>query len=932
MWISSLFQTGIRKLFILGLVSSLAACGGGGGGGKKPSPVPASASPISSSSSSLLSSSVSSSVSSSISSSSLSSLNISSTSSVSSASSIISSSISSQGNSSSSSISSVIVVPTDTTPDSFSFSAVTGAALSASVTSAVITISGINTASPISIAGGQYSINGGVATSAAGTITNGQTVVVSLTASATPNTTTQAILTVGGVAQTFAVTSVLADITPDIFSFTAVTGAPLNLPVTSQAITVSGINAAAPISIAGGEYSIDGGAFTSTSGTVRNSQTVAVKLISATTVETETRADITIGGITSSFLVTTTAVQLTPLNIAGVVTTFAGTPPGADGIGAAARFQYPTGSVSDGTYLYVADTHNHKIRKIEIATGVVTTFAGSGLPGDADGTGIAASFNEPKGITISGAHLYVTDYGSFKIRKIEIATGMVTSLAVSAGVFFYPTGIATDGTYLYVADSYHNKIRKIDMATNIVTTLAGSGDWGEAVDGTGTDARFWYPSNIVIDGTHLYVADSNNNKIRKIDLVTGTVTTVAGIKEPDGITTDGSYLYVTEFRNHKISKIDMATGIVTALAGGDSSGSADGTGITASFNYPAGITIDGAHLYVADSANHKIRKIEIATSVVTTLAGRQVDSSDGTGAAASFHEPTGIATDGAYFYVTDSGSHKIRKIEIATGVVATLAGSGSQGSADGTAAVASFYYPSSIATDGTYLYVTDAGNNKIRKIVIATGIVTTLAGSGSQGSADGTGAVASFNHPSGITTDGTHLYVADTHNHKIRQIDIATGVVTTLAGNGTGDGVDGIGIAAGFRYPYGITSDGVYLYVADSYNHKIRKIAIATGVVTTLAGGSVGSADGTGAAAGFFGSEGITTDGTYLYIADTQNNKIRQIEIATGVVTTLAGSDSEGIDDGVGAAAKFRKPSGITTDGFALFVTDTENNTIRKIE
>lgn len=830
MWISSLFQTGMRKLFILGLVSSLAACGGGGGGDKKPSRAPASTSPISSSSSSSLSSSVSSS----ISSSSLGSLNISSSSSVSSASSITSSSVSSLSNSSGSSVSSVIVVVTDTTPDAF--------------------------------------------------------------------------------------------------SFIVVTGAPLNLPVTSQAITVSGINTAASISIAGGEYSIDGGDFTSTSGTVRNGQTVAVKVISATTVETETRADITIGGITSSFLVTTTAVQLTPLNIAGAVTTFAGIPPGADGIGAAARFRSPTGSVSDGTYLYVADTLNHKIRKIEIATGVVTTLAGSGLLGDANGTGMAASFNEPKGITINGTHLYVTDYGSSKIRKIEIATGIVTSLAVSAGVFFYPTGIATDGTYLYVADSYHNQIRKIDMATSDVTTLAGSGGWGEAVDGTGTKARFWYPTGIIIDGAHLYVADTNNNKIRKIDIVTGTVTTVAGIREPNGITTDGSYLYVTEFSNHKISKINIATGVVTRFAGGDSSGRADGVGIAAGFNYPAGISINGAHLYVADSNNHAIRTIEIATSTVTTLAGSPSNSADGAGAAVSFDEPTGITTDGSHFYVTDKRSHKIRKIEKATGVVTTLAGSGLGGDTDGTGALVSFNEPTGITTDDANLYVVDTYNDKIRKIEIATGIVTTLAGGGMGAGVDGIGTEASFNEPHGITTDGTHLYVADTYNHKIRKIDIATGVVTTFAGNGTGDGVDGAGIVAGFRYPFGITTDGVYLYVADSYNHNIRKIAIATGVVTTLAGGSVGSADGTGAAAGFFGSEGITTDGTYLYIADTQNNKIRQIEIATGVVTTLGGSDSEGIDDGVGAAAKFRKPSGITTDGFALFVTDTENNTIRKIE
>ncbi|AQT60288.1 hypothetical protein B0D95_09415 [Cellvibrio sp. PSBB023] len=818
----------------------------------------------------------------------------------------------------------------DIIPNAFSFTAVTGAALNATISSTAVTISGINTAAPISITGGEYSIAGGTATSATGTVTNGQTVVVSLTTSVTPSTTTQATLTVGGVAQTFSVTTELPDTTPDSFSFPSVTGAPLNQAVISAVVTILGINTAVPISVENGEYSIDGGAFTSADGTVSNGQTVAVKLTSAATIETEMQADITIGGITRPFLVTTTAIQLTPLNMTGVVTTFAGTPPGADGIGAAAKFRFPTGSVSDGTYLYVADADNHKIRKIEIATGLVTTLAGSGLRGDADGTGIAAGFDEPKGITINGNYLYVTDYGSYKIRKIEIATGIATTLA--AGVFFFPTGIATDGIYLYVADSYRHTIRKIDMATNIVTTLAGSGGWGKAVDGIGTRAGFWTPNDIVIDGTHLYVADTNNDKIRKIDLVTRAVTTVAGINKPRGITTDGSHLYVTGPSNHKISKIDMATGTVTTLAGSGSSGSIDGTGAAASFSRPAGITIDGAHLYVADSSNHEIRKIEIATGVVTTLAGRQLDSSDGTGAAANFHEPSGIATDGTYFYIADKGSHKIRKAEIATGVVATLAGSGSQGGEDGTGVVASFYNPSGIATDGTYLFVADKGNHKIRKIEIATGVVTTLAG-GSRGSADGTGAAASFYEPSGITTDGTHLYVADKYNRKIRKIVIATGVVTTLAGSGANGSVDGTGSAASFYSPQGITTDGTHLYVTDTNNYKIRKVEIATGVVTTLAGsGSFGSVDGTGAAASFANPQGITTDGTHLYVADTGSNTIRKIEIATGVVTSLAGRGSIGSADGVGTAAQFNNPTGITTDGFSLFVTDTENNTIRKIE
>ena len=161
-----------------------------------------------------------------------------------------------------------------------------------------------------------------------------------------------------------------------------------------------------------------------------------------------------------------------------------------------------------------------------------------------------------------------------------------------------------------------------------------------------------------------------------------------------------------------------------------------------------------------------------------------------------------------------------------SGAVTTLAGTGSSGSANGTGTSASFYLPQGITTDGTNLYVTDSENHLIRKIVISTGVVTTLAGTGSSGSANGTGTSASFYAPYGITTDGTNLYVADVSNHLIRQIVISTGVVTTLAGTGSIGWANGTGTSASasFNYPYGITTDGTNLYVAERYNHLIRKI------------------------------------------------------------------------------------------------------------
>jgi sugar lactone lactonase YvrE len=312
-------------------------------------------------------------------------------------------------------------------------------------------------------------------------------------------------------------------------------------------------------------------------------------------------------------------------------------------------------------------------------------------------------------------------------------------------------------------------------------------------------------------------------------------------------------------------------------------------------------------------------------------------SPDGTGSAARFHSPSSITSDGANLYVADTSSNTIRRVVIETGAVTTLAGTaGKSGATDGIGTAALFYSPYGITTDGTSLYVADTGNDVIRKIVIASGVVTTLAGTvGVSGSTDGIGTAAKFYYPYGITTDGTNLYVADKNNHTIRNVEITTAAVTTLAGtSGTSGSTDGTGTAAKFNFPFGITTDGTNLYVADTSNNTIRRVVLATGVVTTLAGtaGTIGSTDGTGSAAHFHSPSSITTDGINLYVTDTLNNTIRKIVIATAVVTTLAGTaGTGGSSDGTGSAALFNSPYGITTEGTNLYVADKNNNTIRKV-
>ncbi len=319
---------------------------------------------------------------------------------------------------------------------------------------------------------------------------------------------------------------------------------------------------------------------------------------------------------------------------------------------------------------------------------------------------------------------------------------------------------------------------------------------------------------------------------------------------------------------------------------------------------------------------------------VSTFAGSGVAiSTDGTGTAAAFNNPQGVAVDAAgNVYVADVQSSKIRKITPA-GVVTTFAGSGSVGAANGTGTAASFKNPSNLTADATgNVYVADFGNNLIRKITSA-GVVTTFAGSGAAGSANGTGTAASFNGPSAVAVDAAgNVYVVDRVNNLIRKITSA-GVVSTFAGSGAQGSADGTGVAATFKGPSAIAIDASgNLYVTDSGNNLIRKITSA-GVVTTFAGsGAVGSANGTGTAASFNFPIGICLDAAgNVYVADTFNSKIRKITSA-GVVTTLAGIDTTGSTNGSVTVAKFNLPYGIAVDTEGnVYVGDQGNNLIRKI-
>ena len=628
------------------------------------------------------------------------------------------------------------------------------------------------------------------------------------------------------------------------------------------------------------------------------------------------------------------------------------------------RFNNPFGVAVDSEgNVYVADYTNNRIRKITSA-GVVTTLAGSGVTSSVNGTGINATFNGPRGLAVDSlGNVYVGENGHL-IRKIS-PTGVVTTLAGSGigggngafadgtGVsasFAYPTGVAVDSSgTVYVADQLNNRIRKITSG-GVVTTFAGNGGT-TFTDGTGTNATFNSPSGVAVDSNgNVYVGDNSNNRIRKITPA-GVVTTLAGqttagstngtgtnasFTNPYGIAVDSiGNVYAAEVNGHRIRKITSA-GVVTTLAGSGTATFADGTGTNASFNVSQGVTVDSSGtLYLADQQNQRIRKITPA-GLVSTFAGSGVAGFTDSVTPYLFNRPTGIAFDSAgNLYVADRDNRRIRRIT-PTGVISTFAGSATQAVIDGTGTNASFTYPYVIALSSEgIIYVSEYTGQRIRKITPA-GVVTTFAGQTTIGSTDGIGTNATFNHPNGLAVDSAgNLYVTDRSNHRIRKIT-PEGVVTTFAGSAGGSGIgagssDGTGTNASFNFPEAIAVDSAgTVYVADTSNHRIRKIT-AAGVVTTLAGSSLGSTDATGTNATFNFPQGITFDSVgNLYVGDTNNHRIRRIT-AAGVVTTLAGS-SLGSTDATGTNARFNYPFGIAFDSVGnLYVADAFNHRIRKI-
>ncbi|MEP5365674.1 MAG: T9SS type A sorting domain-containing protein [Reichenbachiella sp.] len=742
---------------------------------------------------------------------------------------------------------------------------------------------------------------------------------------------------------------------------------------------------------------------------------------------------VTVTAPTKPSWLTLTAIDLTTIG--------EGSAGGADGDQATAEFSAPTGIVVDGAgNMYVSQNgHNqHKIRKIT-PDGIVSTLAGAGPSGSANGTGSGASFGNPFGLFIDASdNIYVADNAD--IRKITSAgvvttigttsqpvdvvvdsDGKVYSIEYNLGVINrFPAGGGSPTTFstvngggqiggmvidasnnIYVgtrgADIGTGKIYKVtpdgNTVTEEVTDLNLRG--GLAMDG---DGNFYYTTygnevhkvtmpgatvstvltglngswEVAVDASgNIYAPSTNGNQIKttlKGYKLSGDATDKVGdhnvtltANDGNGGTVDQGFTITVNditppsFENSTPSAASITGTGLTLNTDIDEGGTiyyvvlADGAAAPTAAEVKAGTGSSGATAAASGSATVSTGEFTHAFSITELSSATAYDlyvvaeDDEGTPNLASpakidvstANTPpsftsaavTTVKLGSEYSYdisATDADGHGLTYtaptvpswLSFNAAGVSTLAGSTTSGMADGTGTDAQFNQPAGIARGNSgNIYVAEWTNHTIRKVT-PEGVVTTLAGShGTAGFADGTGTAARFNTPAGIAVDASeNVYVTEFSGHRIRKIT-SEGVVTTIAGNGTGGFADDTGTAAQFNGPIGITIDeSGNLYVGDFNNHRIRKIT-AEGVVTTLAGsGIAGFADGTGAAAQFSSPTGVVVDASgNLYMGEFSGHRIRKIT-AEGVVTTLAGSGISGFADGTGTAAQFNSPFSITLD------------------
>lgn len=534
--------------------------------------------------------------------------------------------------------------------------------------------------------------------------------------------------------------------------------------------------------------------------------------------------------------------------------------------------------------LYIAG--RFRIRRVDGGTGTISTVAGTGERGfDGDGgPATEARLGEIRGLAVDGSgSLYVADYGNDRVRRVDGATGVIDTVAgsgegrfsgdggpaVEAGLSRIE-GVALDGTgNLYIADWY--RIRQVDATTGTIRTIAGVGERGYSGDGgPAAEARVGLVEGLAVDGAgKVYIAA--HNRIRKMDAATGMIDTIAGggqvdsflarlgkLSRPHGLAVQGDgHVFIADFGHNRIRQVSSFSGGITTQAGtGEGGDGGDGELATgARLGFPVGVAVDDSgNIYIADTYNHRIRKVEAGTGTISTVAGTGRfgfgdDVGDGGPATeAMLAHPHDVAVDVAgNLYISDRGSSRIRKVDAGTGTISTIAGAGGRfshgyGGDGGPATDAKLRFPVGVAVDGDgNVYIADTLNSRIRKVEAATGTISTIAGTGRVGFGGDVGdggpaTEARLGHPEGVAVDASgNVFIADPVSFRIRKVDACTGTISTIAGTGmignSGDGGPATEARLGALNDVAVAGNG-RVYFSDRLNHRIRVLIPESGSVS----------------------------------------------------------------------------------------------------
>ena len=594
--------------------------------------------------------------------------------------------------------------------------------------------------------------------------------------------------------------------------------------------------------------------------------------------------------------------------------------------------------------IFFVDKFNNQIRRVDTTTGIITTFAGSGpggyysggYSGDG-GPATSARLNLPGEIAFdSNGNLFIADSQNGRIRRVDASTGIITTVAGNGGFTFsgdgglataaslnHPAGVALDTNgNLFIADAYNCRVRRVDASSGIITTVAGNGEFSFSGDGgPAIAASLWLPIGVRVD-------------------------------------TDGN-LFIADLYNYRVRRVDASTGIITTFAGSGQSGVSGDGGLATSANIsPVGVAIESSgNLLIADADSKRVRRVNLSTNIVTTVAGNGEFCFYGDGGpalAASLCAPQGLTADrSGNLLAYDTNNGRIRRINAETGDITTVAGGGNpaDGLGDDAPATQATFSGSGLAADVRgNMFITDWSNFRVRRVDAATGIITTVAGSGGRGGNSGDGGpatLATLAQPQDVVLDRpANLFIST--GALIRRVDAGTGLITTYAGAGSasggftpycGDG--GPAINACLFYPRGLAMDAAgNLFIADSNNNRIRRVDAATQIITTVAGNGVPAYAGDGlpaVVASLNNPSWVSVDAAgNLFIGDVGNFRVRRVDAATGVITTFAGNGVQAFsgDGGPASKASLGSPAGMycARDGSGrIFISDTGSNRIRVI-